>query len=124
MYSYRKKALGEIATLEEFPDATIVRPSWMYGYEDRFWNKMGWMVKWIPYSVIPLPNGGHAKMNPVYVTDVAAVLTALVRHDESQGKVVELVGPSQYTFKGLVELFQDASMRQNHALPVPKVLLK
>ncbi len=109
---------------EEFPDATIVRPSWMYGYEDRFWNKMGWFVKWAPFSAIPLPNGGKATMKPVYVQDVGAALASFARDDFTVGKNVELYGPSSYTYKGLVELFQDASMRQQHTLSLPKVLLK
>ncbi|KAJ3302840.1 hypothetical protein HDV03_004529 [Kappamyces sp. JEL0829] len=120
----KSKALGEIAVREEFPEATIVRPSWMYGYEDRFWNKMGWFVKWAPFSIIPLPDWGHATMRPVYVADVAIALSAMTKEDSAVGKTVELYGPSEYTYKGLVELFEDASMRPHHAVPVPKLLLK
>ncbi len=120
----KSKGLGEIAVREEFPEATIIRPSWMYGYEDRFWNKLGWLAKWAPFSMIPLPDGGKATMNPVYVGDVSAALASMARDDISVGATVELYGPNQYTFKGLVELFQDASMRPHHAVPVPKALFK
>lgn len=120
----KSKALGEIAVREEFPEAIIVRPSWMYGYEDRFWNKMGWFVKWAPFSIVPLPNGGSATMRPVFVADVAAALETMVKDDSMVGKDVELYGPNSYTYKGLVALFQDASMRQPHQVPIPKAIFK
>ena len=63
-------------------------------------------------------------MRPVYVQDVATALAKFAREDYTVGKVVELYGPASYSYKGLVELFQDASMRQQHTLPLPKALLK
>lgn len=97
----------------------------MYGYEDRFWNKMGWFTKWFPFGIIPLPNGGNANMRPVFVNDVATVMDIIASNDEDLGgKIIELVGPEEYLFKSLVELFQDASMSQHHGLTVPKIILK
>jgi NADH dehydrogenase (ubiquinone) 1 alpha subcomplex subunit 9 len=120
----KSKALGEIAVKEEFPEATIIRPSWMFGYEDRFWNKMGWFTKWAPFGVVPLPDYGRATMQPVFVSDVAEAMSYMTRQDEFIGKTVELVGPRRYTYKSLVELFKDASMSQHHVLPLPKAILK
>jgi uncharacterized protein YbjT (DUF2867 family) len=84
--------LGEIAVLEEFPEATIIRPSWIYGTEDRFWNKMGWCAKWLPFSFVLAPDGGKAIMRPVYVGDVAAVLNSLAKSTNTDGKIIELYG--------------------------------
>ena len=83
--------MGEIAVKEEFPEATIVRPSWIYGYEDSFWNKLGSMAKWIPLSIIFAPNG-QAIMRPVLVDDVSQVLSKMAREDEAAGELVELYG--------------------------------
>ena len=37
---YRTKAEGEQRVTEAFPDATIVRPGQLFGYEDRLLNKL------------------------------------------------------------------------------------
>lgn len=63
-------------------------------------------------------------MSPVFVGDVAAVMASMAREDKGAGQVVELVGPREYTYASLVEMFQDASMHQHHSIPVPKALLK
>lgn len=116
--------MGEIAVREEFPEATIVRPAWIFGHEDRFWNRLGWFSKWVPFSVMIAPNGGHAVMRPVFVGDVAAVLAQMAKEDATVGKDVELYGPNTYHYHKLIELFQDAAMRQNHTFSIPKILLK
>ena len=41
----RAKAAGETAVREAFPEATIVRPTDIYGAEDRFLNRFGIMVR-------------------------------------------------------------------------------
>jgi NADH dehydrogenase (ubiquinone) 1 alpha subcomplex subunit 9 len=124
--------LGEIAVREEFPEAIIVRTSWMYGQRDNFWNKMGYFTKLFPFSWIWVPSGGKAEMRPVFVDDVAEALTILAKSEKKfKGSTFELYGyffinfrPKAYTFKSLVELFQDASMRPKSQLVLPYKALK
>jgi NADH dehydrogenase (ubiquinone) 1 alpha subcomplex subunit 9 len=68
----RTKAQGEKEVLREFPTATIVRPSKIFGHEDRFMRQIGFMANWIPGSYIPIVSGGHQKTHPVYVNYVDA----------------------------------------------------
>ncbi|KAI8923553.1 hypothetical protein BC831DRAFT_403614 [Entophlyctis helioformis] len=118
------KARGEKAVLEEFPDATIVRPSTMFGYEDKFWNRMGWYAKWLPGSYIPVVNHGKARIRPVYVGDVAAVLAKMMKDDQAVGKVVELYGPREYHYRLLVDMFQEIILREKNVVSVPKPIAK
>ena len=46
-----------------FPEATIVRPALMLGTEDRFFNEYARLAKLAP--LVPLPDGGNAKLQPV-----------------------------------------------------------
>jgi NADH dehydrogenase (ubiquinone) 1 alpha subcomplex subunit 9 len=58
---YRHKAEGEDAVNQAFPGATIVRPSWMYGHEDRLLNTIATSP-----SVFRI-NHGDTRIKPVHV---------------------------------------------------------
>ena len=53
----RAKAEGEKAVLAAKPDATIFRPSIMFGPEDDFFNKFAAMARMLP--ALPLIGGGE-----------------------------------------------------------------
>ena len=59
---YRTKYEGEQAVREAFSDATIVKPGWMYGHEDRLLNTLA--VSPSVYRV----NHGETKIAPVHVS--------------------------------------------------------
>ncbi|MEL7319968.1 MAG: complex I NDUFA9 subunit family protein, partial [Pseudomonadota bacterium] len=71
----RGKAMGESRVLEAFPDATILRPSIVFGKDDNFLNMFGQMIEMAP--VLPV-FGPDAKLQLVFADDVAeAVAVAL-----------------------------------------------
>lgn len=98
----RSKAAGEAAVLNAFPTASIVRPSVIFGPQDGFFNKFGQMTKTSP--ALPLIGGGKAKFQPVYVGNVADAIMACLDDAANQGKTFELVGPTVYSFKEILEL--------------------
>ncbi|NOX83531.1 MAG: complex I NDUFA9 subunit family protein [Alphaproteobacteria bacterium] len=113
----RTKGEAEIAVREAIPSATIIRPSIVFGQEDKFFNKFAAMAMMSP--VLPLIGGGKTRFQPIYVDDVAdAICEALVR-PEARGRIYELGGPRIYTFKELLELMLHEIGRKRALVPVP-----
>jgi len=98
----RSKAAGEAAVRAAFPEATILRPSVVFGPEDDFFNRFAALARWSP--ALPLIGGGHTKFQPVYVGDVADAAIAGLMRPDATGKTFELGGSRVYSFRELMEL--------------------
>jgi uncharacterized protein YbjT (DUF2867 family) len=115
--SDRTKAEGEQAVREVFPQATIVRPSLVFGEDDHFFTRFAAMIRRSP--VLPLIGGGMTKFQPVFVGDMTAGLLELFRRFETADKTYEFGGPQVYSFKVLLELLLTALKRQCVLIPIP-----
>ena len=111
------KGRGEIRVREEFPDATILRLSLVFGPEDEFFNKFAWLARYLP--VLPLIGGGHTRFQPVYVGDVAAAIARVLNDTEARGKTYELGGATIYSFKDLMRIILRETGRTRLLLPWP-----
>ncbi|MGR4862952.1 complex I NDUFA9 subunit family protein [Caulobacter sp. LARHSG274] len=113
----RTKALGEQAVRAAFPGAVVIRPSIMFGPEDRFFNRFGQMAALFP--ALPLVGGGHTRYQPAFVGDVAAVIAKAVASPAAEGLTYELGGPTVYSFKDLMELILRETGRRRVLVPLP-----
>jgi len=119
----KSKAAGEAAISAAFPNTVILRPSIIFGPRDSFFNRFATMVQIAP--ALPLPGGGHMRMQPVYVEDVAAAVLvglAIAGGDlkkRPEGRVYELGGPDICSFRQLMELTLKYSQRRRLLVPVP-----
>jgi len=111
------KAEGEAAVLDAFPDAAILRPSIIFGSGDGFFNRFAAMARFSP--ALPLLGGGHTKMQPVYVDDVADAICAALEDTSTNGKTFELGGPNTYSFKELMQIVLSETRRKRILAPVP-----
>lgn len=116
------KGKAEKAVLEFFPDATIMRPSILFGPEDDFFNRFASMSTFSP--VLPLVGGGTTRFQPVYVGDVAqACWNAIGESKQGKnphaGKIYELGGPSVYTFKQILEFILEHTGRSRKLITLP-----
>jgi uncharacterized protein YbjT (DUF2867 family) len=111
----RTKAEGEIQVQAAFPDAVILRPSVVFGPEDKFFNRFATLAQFSP--VIPLV-GATTRFQPVYVDDVAKAAANAVTKGAAPG-VYELGGPQVETFGQLIDRMLASIRRQRLKLNVP-----
>ncbi len=96
----RTKSMGEKTVKAAFPEATILRPSVVFGAEDQFYNSFASMATTLP--ALPLIGGGMTRFQPVYVADVARAVLAAIENPEATGETYELGGPGIYTFREIL----------------------
>jgi NADH dehydrogenase len=110
----RAKALGEQRVAEAFPEATILRPSIVFGKDDNFLNMFGQLIQFMP--VLPV-FGPEAKLQLVHVDDVAeAIAVALERPEAHGGHIYELGGPEQLSMMEINERIAAAQGRKRRFL--------
>ena len=111
----RSKGEGEAAVLAARPDAVILRPSVIFGPEDRFFNRFAALASVLP--VLPIA-GGATRLQPVYVGDVAdAVLAA-------PPGIWELGGPDIARFDALMRWMLTLIGRDRPVLDMPLCLAR
>jgi NADH dehydrogenase len=114
---YAQSGPWEEAVRREFPGATILRPSIVFGPEDDFFNRFAAMAKLSP--ALPLIGGGATRFQPVYVGDVADAVAAALADPATAGRTYELGGPTVYSFADLMRLMLEQTGRHRLLVPVP-----
>ena len=116
----RARAAGEIAVLEAFSRATILRPSVLFGPGDSFFASLAPIARLLP--VFPLFGDGRTRLQPVYVADVADAVHRALSQPEAQGRIYELGGPHSYSYRELIELLMRQIGIRRPLLPLPFAL--
>ena len=112
----RSKGDGEAAVKASGLDWTIFRPSVIFGAQDQFINLFAKLTKLFP--VMPLANYG-AQFQPVSVDDVATAFVSALKMPMTIHQTYDLVGPTIYTMKEIVELAKHKVGASCAIIPVP-----
>ncbi|MEO8122859.1 MAG: complex I NDUFA9 subunit family protein [Burkholderiales bacterium] len=113
----RSKAAGESALREAAAQATVMRPSVMFGASDRFMNLFAQLQAFTP--IMPLA-GADARFQPVWVNDVAAAVVSAIDDPATSGQTFECAGPRIFTLAELVRLAGRWSGRERPIVPLPE----
>ncbi|ATE61399.1 complex I NDUFA9 subunit family protein [Thauera sinica] len=117
----RSKAAGEAAIRSTGADLawTILRPSVIFGRDDRFVNLFAGLARAFP--LLPLA-GARTRFQPVHVEDVAEVVRRCLQDPGAAGQIFELAGPTVYTLRQLVEYVSAQVGCPRPIVPLPESL--
>ncbi len=112
----RSKGDGEAAVKASNLDWTIFRPSVIFGAQDQFINLFSKLTKLFP--AMPLANH-QAQFQPVSVDDVASAFVKSLSMPQTIHQSYDLVGPTVYTMKEIVEFAARRAKTSCAIIPVP-----
>ena len=118
----QSKLQGEKNIQENFKPSVILRPSVIFGPEDKFFNTFAALAQFSP--IIPLVGGGKTKFAPIYVSDVAKAIVKVLEIDNSKPKIYELGGPKNYSFKELMEILLSEIKKKRLLINIPFTLAR
>lgn len=117
----RSKGEGEAAVRAAFADATIIRPSVLFGPEDRFVNRFAGLAR---LPVLPVIRGA-ARLQPAFVADVArAIAAAALDSPRFAGRTFELGGPEILSMTELNTWIAKATGRDPAIVEIPDAVAR
>ncbi|MDC0344993.1 complex I NDUFA9 subunit family protein [Alphaproteobacteria bacterium] len=108
------KRAGEKAVKDACPKATIIRPSLMFGADDKLFNAYARLAQFSP--VLPLLMPGETKVSHVDVDDVASAIAHLLNKNAFQGETFSLQGPRDMTFEAVIQQICRFLGRRRHLI--------
>ena len=98
--NYARTKLSAEKNIKKFENSLIIRPSIVFGYEDKFLNFFAQYTKFSPF--LPLIGGGRTKFQPILVSDLAKIIVICVNKKFKKGQILELGGPEILSFKEIL----------------------
>ncbi len=99
---HQTKWIAEELVRASLLNATIFRPSLIFGQEDRSINLLAKIAATSP--VVPVLGAGENRLQPVWIEDVADAFVRSLQKNLAYGKSYELCGPRVYRFNDLIDL--------------------
>ena len=101
------KGDGEAKVRSAFAQATIVRPSLVFGPEDQLTNRFATLMSMLPVFPVIAPK---TQFQPVYVRDLAQAIAAAALDPQAHGgKTYEIAGPEVMTMRQLTGSIAEVS---------------
>jgi len=118
----QSKLEGEKNIQDTFKPSVILRPSVIFGPEDKFFNTFASLTQFSP--ALPLIGEGKTKFAPIYVGDVTKAIVKALQLNNSEPKIYELGGPKNYSLKELMEILLSEIKKKRFLISIPFGLAK
>jgi NADH dehydrogenase len=118
---FQAKDRAEAAIRESGLEHAILRPSWIYGPNDRSMNKFVTFCRRLPF--VPVIGDGTTPVYPIHVDDVARCLSAAATREDAKALTLEL-GGTRMTMDEIVRTLQQVLGKRRPIVHQPAKLMK
>jgi uncharacterized protein YbjT (DUF2867 family) len=119
----KTKAIAEHDIIQSGIPYTIFRSAIAFGEGDHFTNGLAFLLNVSPFVVL-LPERGSSLLQPIWVEDLARVITWSLDKPETINQIIELGGPEHLTFLEICEIISDAININRRYINVSPVFLQ
>ncbi len=110
------KLEGENNVLNNFPLATILRPSIVYSVDDNFTTNFMTLLSRSP--ILPIFYEGKTKFTPIHCSDLTDVIQHVISNN-IYSKIIECIGPEILTFKQILQKLLNLINKKRILIPLP-----
>ena len=122
-HRFRAKWRAETAVRESGLTYTILRPSWVYGPEDRSLNRFLGMSRFLPF--VPLiGKADKQRMQPVFIDDVGRAVAGSLESSAAADQIFELGGPDVMSMTEVVRTALQVAGRKRLLISSPEPVMK
>jgi len=117
------KAIAEDHILKSSLDYTIIRSGIVFGPNDRFTIPLSRLLRSIPV-VFPLPDEGDTLLQPIWIEDLANILTWSLDNEKTKRELFEVGGPEQLSFRDIIISLQEVMGIQRYPVSVSTPIIR
>ncbi len=118
----KAKAIAERIVKDSGLPYTIFKSAIVYGEHDHFTNGLAFLLKISPYFVM-LPDDGSSLLQPIWVEDLATILTWALEMPDTNHRIIEIGGPELLSFKQICESVANKLEINRQYINVPPIFL-
>ena len=115
------KLEGEINIKNNFPNATILRPSVVVSVDDRLSTSFMTLLNRLP--IFPLYYNGNTKFMPIHVSDLTEIIYQVILKNITS-TIIECVGPETMTLKEMLQKLLKLINKKRLLIPLPLIIAK
>ena len=110
------KLEGEKNILNNFPKATILRPSIVFSSSDNFSTLFMTLLNRLPF--FPIYYSGKTKFTPIHCSDLTDIIYYVLLN-KSNSQIIECTGPEVLTFREILEILLNLIEKKRFLIPMP-----
>jgi len=120
---FRIRGESEIAIAESGLEYTNFRSAVIYGSDDAFTTRLVMLAKMCPL-VLPIPDVGMARFQPLWVEDLAKCIASTVHRSDLGNRMIPLGGPEHFTSEQMIRRILGAAGMRRRLLHVQMPLMR